>query len=78
MTAPGTDGNLIVHTVDEEFLAFEHPQGKRVGDSWLVANGVWSDAVIGNVADTIVNNTPQGRYMVHMYIEMKRIGDIES
>ena len=67
----------VIHVVDEEFCAYEHPDGIDNGDSWLVANGEWSDAVIGGVADGLVRNTKRGRYMVHLRIELERIGDLD-
>ena len=65
----------LAHVLTEEFLAFEHPS---VDGSWLVANGVSSDAVIGDIANRLVKNTKEGRYMVTLRIELERIGDIEE
>ncbi len=65
----------LTHRLTEEFLAFNHP---KVDGSWLVAQGISSDATIGNIADDLVKNTKEGRYMVTLSIELECIGDLEG
>ena len=61
-------------TVSEDFNCYG-PQG-LMQHSWLVANGPYSDMVIGDVVEEQLRNTTEGVYHATITIRLERLREL--